>query len=145
MKENKKEEILRLNSEGLSFRQIAKLLNVAKSTVSWHVNPNTRTYYRDRMKTIRSRLKLKLIELGGGKCCICNYDRCKDALHFHHLNPKDKLFSVGKIIHDKGVSSATEEKCIEEIKKCILVCANCHAELHEKMVAGDGVEPSFVG
>lgn len=60
-----------------------------------------------------------------GKCCICGYSKCKKALHFHHQNPKTKSFGIGQY---KKANSIEELK--SELEKCILVCANCHTELH---------------
>ena len=61
-----------------------------------------------------------------GQCLKCGYNKCMSALEFHHRNPLEK---------DTIVSSAdiTVEKAIEESKKCILLCSNCHKELHAGM------------
>ena len=58
-----------------------------------------------------------------GKCARCGYDKCVSALEFHHINPnkKDTIISSDSI---------TLEKAIEESKKCILICSNCHKEFH---------------
>ena len=76
----------------------------------------------------RKRYKLKhdLIEYKGGKCEICGYDKCDAALEFHHLNPEEKDFGIAY----KGYTRSFK-KCKEEVDKCILVCANCHREIHE--------------
>ena len=73
----------------------------------------------------RQILKLKAIEYKGGKCCICGYNKCMDALDFHHLNKSEKSFGVA----EKGYTRSWE-KVKEELDKCILVCANCHREIH---------------
>jgi hypothetical protein len=76
----------------------------------------------------RSRIKRKkeLIEVLGGKCCRCGYSRCFAALEFHH-NVGDKEGDVAHIIKNRS-----KEKALKEIKKCILLCANCHREAHHK-------------
>lgn len=63
----------------------------------------------------------------GGKCCICEYSKCIAALEFHHINPNIK---ESKIIG----STLSLAKQREEAKKCILVCANCHREIHAGLV-----------
>jgi hypothetical protein len=68
--------------------------------------------------------KLKAISLFGGKCTICGYDRNISALAFHHKNPKQKDFNWNKLRLLKWST------IIEELKKCQLVCSNCHMELH---------------
>ena len=92
--------------------------------------------YADRaeyMKTavVKRRKKLKdmAIEYGGGKCQVCGYDRCKRALSFHHKEPSQKDFGLSS----RGLTRSWE-KTKTEIDKCILVCANCHMEIHEGMV-----------
>ncbi len=70
--------------------------------------------------------KLKLVDLLGGKCRICGYaSRVPGAYHFHHVNPEDKLFGVGK----NGILKKWETT-LKEVVKCVLLCATCHAEVH---------------
>lgn len=83
--------------------------------------------YQD-VKNSRQRLKQRLIEIAGGKCCICGYNKCTSALEFHHINPEEKEFSIG------GNTNVGFLRAVEEIKKCILVCANCHREIHEGLI-----------
>ncbi len=61
---------------------------------------------------------------------------CKDCgrqgipcLVFHHRDPKIKLFEIG----DCGKKEYTMEMLIEEIKKCDILCENCHRQLHYKL------------
>lgn len=65
----------------------------------------------------------KLKEKYGGKCLRCGYDKSLVALDFHHIDPEKKDFTISndrfKLI-----------EAIEEIKKCILICSNCHREFH---------------
>jgi len=73
----------------------------------------------------RRRTKLKLIDWKGGKCEICGYDkRIPGVFVFHHRDPSQKEF---------GVSGKTKsiEKLKKEVEKCQLLCANCHAEVHD--------------
>ena len=77
----------------------------------------------DNTGRIRSR-KLKGIEYLGGKCSRCGYDKCPDALEFHHLNPEEKDSDYRKMRY------RSFEKVKKELDKCILVCANCHREIH---------------
>ena len=72
-------------------------------------------------------VKEKAVEYRGGKCEICGYDKCISALEFHHLNPTQKDFGIGH----RGYTRSWE-KVKEELDKCIMVCANCHREIHEK-------------
>lgn len=83
----------------------------------------------------RRKRKRMAIEYKGGKCVFCGYDKCQDALGFHHLESEKKEF---------GLSSSTGlcrswEKVKKELDKCILVCANCHAEIHAGYPSGMGL------
>lgn len=60
-------------------------------------------------------------------CEICkeNHIAC---LEFHHKNPKDKKFELSSAAH-QGFS---KEKILKEMKKCKILCSNCHRKLHYK-------------
>ncbi len=81
------------------------------------------------VKNFRKNKKLKVLALAGGKCCICGYNKCARSLSFHHMNPSQKKFGLSTIGLGKGITVV-----LEEIKKCILVCANCHGEIHEGQI-----------
>lgn len=72
----------------------------------------------------RHELKKRAVELLGGKCSVCGYNKSIKALQFHHIDPSQKSFVIS------GQHCRSWKKIEEEIKKCILLCANCHAELH---------------
>jgi hypothetical protein len=67
-----------------------------------------------------------MVQAMGGKCNCCGYDACVSALAFHHLNPSEKDLSFGAI---RG-SPRNWLAIVEELRKCILVCHNCHSEIH---------------
>jgi 5-methylcytosine-specific restriction endonuclease McrA len=81
----------------------------------------------DSVSEARRRRKRKLVELAGGSCQLCGYDKCVAALQFHHKDPTKKKFGIAA----SGVTRSLEEQK-EEISKCILLCANCHAEEHDE-------------
>ena len=82
---------------------------------------------RKHQKTmLRQSMKRQAIKLLGGKCSICGYDRCIDALEFHHKNPQEKEFKLGS-----GNTISWREYKAEALK-CKLVCSNCHKEIHSK-------------
>lgn len=70
--------------------------------------------------------KLELISQLGGECSACGYDKCTRALHFHHI--RDKRMSLDS----RHLSNGSWTRIKEEATKCVLLCANCHAELHHK-------------
>jgi len=68
----------------------------------------------------RFKLKNTCVQLLGGKCYECGYTECINALEFHHINPTTKCFEISG-------SHARSWNMIEtELKKCKLLCANCH-------------------
>jgi hypothetical protein len=77
------------------------------------------------VKTFRLRKKQKSIDYLGGKCKICGYNKCNAALQFHHKNPAEKDFTISM------ATSWGFEKIKSELDKCVLLCANCHAEVHQ--------------
>ena len=81
-----------------------------------------------RMAVKRRRKKLREMARGsrGNKCAVCGYDKCQRALNFHHIDPSKKEFDLAS----RGLTRSWK-KIEEEIKKCVLVCANCHAEIHD--------------
>jgi|LauGreDrversion4_2_1035121.scaffolds.fasta_scaffold405009_2 hypothetical protein len=70
--------------------------------------------------------KKQLIEIAGGECCDCGYKKNISALEFHHLNPEEKSFNIDL----RKCSCAKWDRLVEEVKKCVLICANCHRERH---------------
>jgi len=68
--------------------------------------------------------KIRAINLFGGKCQKCGYCKNYSALEFHHLDPKIKEASWNKL------RLKSWDKIVKELKKCILVCSNCHSEIH---------------
>jgi hypothetical protein len=79
--------------------------------------------------------KAKLVLLGGGSCRGCGYCRSLRALSFHHTDPTKKDFALS----DRYLGKT--DLVAAELKKCVLVCSNCHAEIHEgirKVVSVDG-------
>jgi 5-methylcytosine-specific restriction endonuclease McrA len=77
----------------------------------------------------QQKIKRVLVAEAGGRCSVCGYDRCMANLHFHHLNPAEKSFSMSMAT---GKSLAAYRA---EARKCVLVCANCHGELEAGLAA----------
>lgn len=74
----------------------------------------------------RKRTKERIVEAMGGSCQICGYDRCLGALELHHLDSSTKEFGFGGI----RANPRSIDLIKEELKKCVLLCANCHREIH---------------
>lgn len=80
----------------------------------------------DGVQLTRGGFLAKIKEARGGKCVRCGYNKCIKALEFHHLDPSQKDFTISND-HFKLLDAVAESK------KCILICSNCHKELHDNM------------
>jgi len=85
---------------------------------------NKKNIYEKKRNRIRN-CKIELLGILGGKCSNCGYKKCPAALDFHHKGNKESEVMV-------LLKNYSKEKALKEAKKCILLCANCHRELHYK-------------
>ena len=88
----------------------------------YYENNKNKIYNRKKDRINKSREEIKKIM--GGKCSKCGYNKCMASLEFHH-HAGNKEGQVSRMIQD-----FSKEKSLKEAKKCILLCANCHRELH---------------
>jgi 5-methylcytosine-specific restriction endonuclease McrA len=124
-----KDQILKLRKEGRTYKQITEILGCSKAVVSYHCSEKVKQKYRDYRNKNRKKSIRDFKSAAGGKCSICGYDKCSTSLVFHHKNPNNKISSVGEMIYTHG------KRFVErEVKKCVLLCANCHGELHEGLL-----------
>jgi hypothetical protein len=77
----------------------------------------------ENVKAWRRRTRENLIVASGGCCAECGYNRCAQALEFHHINGTEKEFSIAQRIRSL-------ESIVAEVKKCVLLCCRCHREVH---------------
>lgn len=94
------------------------------------VTPYCKSCYRDIDQERQRRIKGALVAEAGGKCQRCGYSRCLAALEFHHRDPNDKDPQLFRTKHRREVVDAATRA---ELKKCDLVCSNCHRELHDEL------------
>lgn len=89
------------------------------------------------VKTFRQKQKEKIIYVMGGKCAYCGYDKCSSALDIHHLDPKQKEFNISQN------TNKAWNKIVIELPKTILLCANCHREVHAGLIDNNKLISSF--
>jgi len=131
-------ELQEIYDETGSSDKVAKLTGWSKPTVLRYIETKQKIKLSDeelkknnveQVVSWRRRTKVKLVEYKGGKCERCSYNKCMDALEFHHKDKKQKDFSIsGK--------SWSYEKLKKEVDKCMLVCSNCHKEIHAELNLG---------
>ena len=93
--------------------------------------PDTRTY-ADRAEYLkkavamrRKTIKARVVEYKGGKCILCGYKRSIEALDLQHTDSSKKQFGIS----GQGLTRSWK-RVKAEADKCVLICANCHRELH---------------
>jgi hypothetical protein len=87
----------------------------------------------DAVSERRRKVKRILVAEAGGRCVVCGYDRCIAALQFHHLDRASKQFALS----NQGMTRSLDD-ARTEARKCVLVCANCHAEIEAGVEAPRG-------
>ena len=85
------------------------------------------------VKRWRKSTKSRIVEAFGGKCGVCGYSKCQEALELHHLDPEKKRFSLGSI----RANPRNWDYIVSEIRKCVMLCSNCHRELHNDLIELD--------
>jgi|APFre7841882793_1041355.scaffolds.fasta_scaffold29243_1 hypothetical protein len=91
--------------------------------------------FNKRSKTIGERVK----SLVGNECWVCGYNKTKKNLCFHHVDPSKKSFGLDM----RSIQKTNWENVLEEMKKCILVCHNCHGEIHYDILTEKEVIKAF--
>ncbi len=70
----------------------------------------------------------------GGSCMGCGYSLCIRNLVFHHVVEETKSFNLQERVFSKSWASLTLE-----VRKCVLLCHNCHGEVHEGLRSVEGM------
>lgn len=111
---------------------VANQRKLCSSTCNALYNQSDINLYKSKYKTENkiAKLRYELINLFGGECCICKYNTCQSALIFHHLDPKNKISNLDKT----SLHYLSKEQIIIEVQKCIVLCSNCHAEVHAGII-----------
>lgn len=84
---------------------------------------------RKNSKIRRREFKQWCVNYKGGKCLNCGYNRCLRSMDFHHLDESEKDYDIS------SKWKISKEKAIKELDKCVLVCRNCHGEIHDGMTS----------
>lgn len=91
---------------------------------TWKNTEKRKEWFRGRYKSM-----MEYARSFKKQCALCGYDKCVAALDFHHI--KKKKFDI------TNVRTYSKVKLKSEIDKCIVICANCHREIHFREKNGD--------
>ena len=126
--------------QALIGRQIKFCSNACKQRNHYHrVRKQTNTYHSQTLRGLRR--KIRLVELAGGSCSRCGYHKNLAALQFHHISRSQKKFPLDL----RRLSNSSWNRILEESQKCLLLCANCHAEVHHPELNIDLVTQTVLG
>ena len=117
---------------GIKYKKCPSCLQILEiNKKNYFIRDNGITHYycksclNKKSLEFQNNRKDECIRYKGGKCNICGYSKCRNALEFHHRDPSKKDFEIGKDFRKKSLKDIKNE-----IDKCDLVCANCHREIH---------------
>ena len=89
--------------------------------MKWCIDCNKR-----HVNTALRKYKIDIVKYMGGKCKFCGYNKCIHSLDIHHINPEHKDPNF------KQMRKILRNDLKKELEKCVLICANCHREIHTK-------------
>jgi hypothetical protein len=93
---------------------------------SWRCYPSKKELRKRSKRRFAQAYQEGLVaHIKAGGCVICGYVKCMKALDFHHVNSREKVTTIGS-----HMEFPLRPQIVREIPKCILVCANCHREIH---------------
>lgn len=107
------------------FRSVCKICRNKRVREIYKNNPRKliEKAIKTHKKYFQQWMDLIIIPQGLNKCSHCGYDKCFNAIDFHHRNPKEKKFGIGIILR----KPITSER-LEELAKTDPLCSNCHRE-----------------
>lgn len=107
---------------------------VSKEETEFHMRTDKKILHRECKKcailrgvTRRRKIKDEAIVLLGGKCFDCGQVYHRDVYDFHHLDPAKKTGDPG------SMAQRSKGAFFNEIKNCVLLCANCHRLRHSEV------------
>lgn len=86
---------------------------------------NNKDKIKEQAQKRRQERRLWIQEIKSKLYCVkCDMNKI-ECLDFHHSNPKEKDSAIAKVIY-----RWSKQRILNEIKKCIVLCSNCHRTEH---------------
>lgn len=126
----------------INDHKICTYCNINKPLSDYHIkdkatkrlNNKCKLCFNNEAKERMLAAKIMFINYKGGQCISCGYNKCIAALEFHHLDPMEKDFEISNYkINTKNVKTL-DANIKNELDKCVLLCANCHREIHNGLL-----------
>lgn len=120
--------------------KICTSCSINKHKDEYHFNNKSKTILSSKCKMCKNKeevsklkqMKKMCLEYKGHFCTNCNYSRNQAALEFHHLDPNEKEFEISNFKKTSILKTGMTKELKEELDKCIVLCSNCHRELHSE-------------
>lgn len=134
LSEEQEEKIKQYYSEGYNTVEMSDFLKIDNKIIKGYIksrnvkNNSENLCGYSAVRRRNKRIKQMAVEYKGGSCNKCGYNKCVEALDFHHVDPNEKDFSI-------SASRKRGWKTIKiELDKCVCLCSNCHRELHAELM-----------
>lgn len=114
-----REQILELRAQGFSYRQIQEQLGCSKSTIAYHCTEGQKEKVAESNRARRLKQNKEIAKFKNVPCADCGNKFPPECMDFDHL--EEKSGQVAHLVASKGWQTV-----LDEIKKCEVVCANCH-------------------
>lgn len=120
---NFKDSVAFLKEQGRTIAEISEILSKPRSSVKWHFCGEKKERRQERV--LKNKEIIADYKRGLG-CSRCGENDPR-VLQFHHTDPSEKDQDISTLSRRYSI-----DRVFEEIKKCEVICANCHIKLHEE-------------
>jgi len=120
----------------LKKTKVGKILTLCNRCNYRHYpyTPKTKRIYKPQYKTNKPMWINFLIESGiSFSCSECGYNKYTGAIEFHHIDSKQKELSMNQFMRSRELSDLNKTTFLQEVSKCLILCSNCHKELHHEL------------
>lgn len=134
-----KNQIVKLNTEGKSYKEISETLGCSKGTISYYLGAGQKEKTLQRQKDKRNSITKYIQEYKQSRVCTdCKENYPYWMLDLDHIDGKDFNLAAYK------TKTSSIEVVMLEIEKCEVVCANCHRNrTHLRLISSGNSLPDI--